>query len=82
MRWLSSQSAVGFDERNKRRSGGISGDGGAVWEMAAASLHNDDFLDAEERHERASHGANTYDDTLLGGPTSARGLAMATKTSN
>ena len=27
MRWLSSQRSVGFDERNKRRRGGILGEG-------------------------------------------------------
>ena len=39
MRWLSSKRAVGFDERNKRRSGGILRKGGTVWVMAAARLH-------------------------------------------
>ena len=43
MRWLSSQSSAGFDEGNMRESGGILGEGSAVWEMAAASVHNDVF---------------------------------------
>ena len=44
VRWPSSQSSAGFDQRNKRRSGGILGEGGAVWEMTATSLHNDVLL--------------------------------------
>ena len=50
-----SQSSAGFDTRNQRRSGGILGVGGAVWEMAAASVHGDLLLDSEECHDRASH---------------------------
>ena len=51
---VSLQSAVGFDERNKRKSGGILGEGGKVWEMAAASLYDDVLLDSEECHECAA----------------------------
>ena len=51
MRWFSSQSSVVFDESNMRRSGRILGEGATVWEMAAASLHNNVFLGSEERHE-------------------------------
>ena len=49
-----------------------------MWEMAAASLHNDVFLDSEERHERASHCASVCDDTFVLSSASARGLEMAT----
>ena len=62
-----------------RRSGGILGEGGAVWEMAAASLDDDVLLDLEERHERASHCASTYDESLVGNLANA--IDMATKVS-
>ena len=63
---FSSKSLVGFDERNKRRIGGFLGKGGTVWEMAATSLHSDVLLDSEECHERASHCASIYEDSLVG----------------
>ena len=66
VRWFSSKSLVGFDERNKRRIGGLLGEGGTVWEMAATSLHSDVLLDSEECHERASHCASIYEDSLVG----------------
>ena len=34
-------------ERNKRRGGGVLGEGGTVSEMAATSLHNDLLLNSE-----------------------------------
>ena len=76
---FSSPSSLGFDKRNKRRSGDILE---AVCEMAAASLHNDVLLDSEERHERASHCASAYDDSLVGRIATAGGLEMATKVSS
>ena len=72
---------VGFDERNKRKSGGILGEGGAVWKMAAASLHDDVLLDSEERHERAPPCAYAYDDSLVGSAASARGYGIAAQVS-
>ena len=77
MRWLSSPCAVGFDERNQRRSGGILGEGGPVWEMAATSLHNDVLLSPEECPERASHCIGAYDYSLVGSFAGARGCGMA-----
>ena len=47
VRWLSSQSSARLGRRNDKRSGGIPGAVGTVWEMAAASLHNDVFLDPD-----------------------------------
>ena len=38
-------------KRNKRTSVGIIGEGGAVWEMAAANLHDDVLLETEECYE-------------------------------
>ena len=38
------------------------------------------FLDSEERHEPASHGAHAYEDSLVGSPASATGCEMATHT--
>ena len=38
--WSSLQSPAWVGERHKERSGGILGKGGAVWEVAARSLHN------------------------------------------
>ena len=36
-----------------------------MWEITAASLHNDVFHDSEERHERAVNCAYAYDDPLV-----------------
>ena len=36
-----------LDKRNKRRNRGVCGESGAEWQMAATSLHDDVFLDAE-----------------------------------
>ena len=66
---------VGFDERNKRRIGGFLGEGGTVWEMTAT--HKDALLDSEECHERVSHCASVYEDSLVGSFASARGVEMA-----
>ena len=81
LRWLWDEIAVGFDESNKRRSGGILGEGGTVWEMAATSLHNDVLLDFEECHEGAAHGAHVHDDSLVESLARARGCEMAVKRS-
>ena len=43
----------GHIKRIEERSGGVLGEGGAAWEMAATRLHNDVFSDSEEHHERA-----------------------------
>ena len=51
MRWLPPKSSLGFDKRNKKINRGVLGQGGAEWEMAAASLHDDVLLDTEECHE-------------------------------
>ena len=40
------------------------GEGGAMWEMAAASVHHDVLLYSQERHERVSHCASA-DDSLV-----------------
>ena len=40
MRWLSSKGPYGFNKGIMKRSGGILVEGGTVWEMAAASLHD------------------------------------------
>ena len=45
------QISAGLSQRNKRKSGGILGEGGTVWEMAATSLHNAFLLDSNECHE-------------------------------
>ena len=47
--------------------------------MAAGSLHNDIFLDSEERHERASYCAEARDDSLVGSLAGARGCELTTK---
>ena len=39
------------DKRNERRNCGIPGEGGAEWEVAATSMHDDVRLDSEECHE-------------------------------
>ena len=57
-----------LNERDKRRSGGILGEGGTVWEIAARRLHNDVLLDSEERHERAARRACAHDDSVGGQP--------------
>ena len=41
----------GLDKRNKRRNREVSGEGGAEWQMAATTLHDDIFLGPEECHE-------------------------------
>ena len=45
--------------------------------MAATSVHNDIFLDSEERHERASDCAYAFDDPLVGSFEGARCGKMA-----
>ena len=72
-----SQCSAGFDKRSKRRSGGIFGEGGTVWEMAATSSHNDFHLDFEERHERSACCACVYGDPLVGSSEGAGGGKMA-----
>ena len=81
MRWLSSQSSAEFDEGNKRESGGILGEGTAVWTMVAASAHKDVFLESEERYVRASHCAHAGDGSLVKSRASARGCEVATQIS-
>ena len=44
MRWLPPRSPPALEKRNKSRSGGTLGEGGAEWEMAAASLYDDVLL--------------------------------------
>ena len=51
LRWRSPQSSAGFEKRNKKRSGGVLGEGGTVLEMAVTSLYNDVLLDSEKCHE-------------------------------
>ena len=43
--------SLGLGERDEARSGGILGEGGTEWEMAAASLYYDVPLDPEECHK-------------------------------
>ena len=64
-------------ETNKRRGGGIPGEGGTVWEMAATSLHNDVLFNPKKCNERASHCTNACDDSLVGSPASAGPLMDA-----
>ena len=64
--------------RNRRKSGGILGEGGAAWEMAAASLHDIVFPNPKECHQRGANDVAAYDDSLVGSLASARGLEMAT----
>ena len=81
VRWLSSQSSGGFDEENKRESGGILEEGSAVWAMAAASVHNDVFIESEERYDRASYCAHAYDGSLVRSFARSRGYEMNTQIS-
>ena len=72
---------LGFDERNKRESGGILGEGRTVWEMATESVHNDVFLESEERYDRASHCAHAGDGSLVGSLASAKDCERTTQIS-
>ena len=65
LRWISSKSPVGFDERNKERSSGILGKGGAVGQVSATSLHNDALLDSEEYYEWEIDCADAHDESLM-----------------
>ena len=51
LRCLPPKRAHGFDKRNKKRCGGVLGESGAVWQMAAASLHDDVLLDSVKCYE-------------------------------
>ena len=51
MRRLPPKDASVFVKRNKRRIGGILGEGGIVLEMAATSLYDDVLLDSQELYE-------------------------------
>ena len=51
MRRLPPKDASVFVQRNKRRIGGILGEGGTVLEMAATSLYDDVLLDSQELYE-------------------------------
>ena len=48
MRWLQPKSAPGFGKINQRRNGGILGEGGTKWEMAATSLDDDELLGSKQ----------------------------------
>ena len=54
---------------------------GAVWDMPAASLHDDVFLDSVERHKRTAHCTSAYHDSLVGSSAYARGFEVAAKAS-
>ena len=63
-----------FVKGHKGRSGGVLGEGGTVWKMAAARLHNEVCLDYKERYERTTHCTFTYHDSLMGSAASTRGV--------
>ena len=50
--------------------------------MAATNLHDDDFLDSEERRERALHRLFPCNDEMVGVVVWERGVEMATKASS
>ena len=48
MRWFSPSGAARLARRHEERNCEVRREGGAVWEMAASSLHDDVFVDSEE----------------------------------
>ena len=67
--------------RNMRRSGGVIGKGGAEWEMAGTSLHNNVLLDTEECHEREADCAYADVATLVGSAEGTGSGEMAAEVS-
>ena len=52
-----------------------------MWEMAAASLHNDVLLDSENVTRKRPIALMFHDDSLVGSLASARGFKMTAQIS-
>ena len=62
MRWMSPQSSARLHKGNWKLVCEVLQKNGTVWEMAAASLHDDVVPDSKERHERTLHRASAHFD--------------------
>ena len=81
-RMYKAQTGVGCDRfhpkvfldltKETRRNCGILGEGGAAWQVAAASVHNDVLLDSEECYTSKADCAHANVDSLVGSSESAR----------